>query len=177
MSRISKVPVEVPQGVDLTIDGNLIEAKGPKGTMSVTLHNGVKVSRNDNILTFASADSRKSSVAVTGTMRTIVNNIVTGVSQGFEKKLQLTGVGYRAQAQGKQLNLSLGYSHTIEYPIPEGIEIETATPTEISVRGCDKQKVGQVCAEIRAFRPPEPYKGKGVKYADETIIRKEAKKK
>lgn len=177
MSRIAKKPVEIPGGVELTINGRELTAKGSKGTLSVTLHDDVEVSQEDNVLSFSPRDDRKSSMAVTGTTRSVVDNIVTGVSAGFEKKLQLVGVGYRAQAQGKKLSLSLGFSHPIDFEVPEGIEIETPAATEIVVKGCDKQRVGQVCAEIRAFRPPEPYKGKGVKYADEQIIRKEAKKK
>ncbi|NNE64335.1 MAG: 50S ribosomal protein L6, partial [Gammaproteobacteria bacterium] len=141
------------------------------------LHKDVEIKQEDNVLNFSPRDARKSSMALTGTIRAVVNNIVTGVSDGFEKKLQLVGVGYRAQAQGRKLSLSLGFSHPVDFEVPEGIEIETPAATEIVVRGCDKQRVGQVCAEIRAFRPPEPYKGKGVKYADEQIIRKEAKKK
>jgi large subunit ribosomal protein L6 len=177
MSRIAKKPIEVPKGVDLSVNGREVSAKGPKGFLTVTLHNAVELTQEENILTFSPRDSRQSSLAVTGTMRSVVNNIIEGVVNGFEKKMQLVGVGYRAQAQGKQLNLSLGLSHPVNYQVPDGIEIETPAATEIVVRGCDKQRVGQVCAEIRAFRPPEPYKGKGVKYADEVIVRKEAKKK
>jgi len=177
MSRIAKQPVEVPSGVELSINGLELLAKGPKGSLSVTLHDCVEVKNEDNVLTFSPKDGKKSSMAVTGTIRSVVSNIVTGVSSGFEKKLLLVGVGYRAQLQGKNLSLSLGFSHPVIYPVPEGIEIEAVSATEIIVRGCNKQQVGQVCAEIRAFRPPEPYKGKGVKYADEQIIRKEAKKK
>ncbi len=177
MSRIAKKPVEIPNGVELTINGRELTAKGSKGTLSVTLHDDVEVSQQDNALSFTPRDERKSSLAITGTTRSVVDNIVTGVSSGFEKKLQLVGVGYRAQAQGKKISLSLGFSHPIDFEVPEGIEIEIPAATEIVVKGCDKQRVGQVCAEIRAFRPPEPYKGKGVKYADEQIIRKEAKKK
>jgi len=177
MSRIAKKPIDIPGGVELSINGRELAAKGPKGNLSVTLHDKVEVSHEDNVLSFAPRDGSKSAMALTGTLRSVVDNIVTGVSAGFEKKLQLVGVGYRAQAQGKKLSLSLGFSHPIDYPVPEGIEIETPAATEIVVKGCDKQLVGQVCAEIRAFRPPEPYKGKGVKYADEQIVRKEAKKK
>jgi large subunit ribosomal protein L6 len=177
MSRIAKQPVEVPNGVELSIKGRELSAKGPKGYLSMTLHDSVEVKNEGNVLTFSPKDDKKSSMAVTGTIRSVVENIVTGVSSGFEKKLVLVGVGYRAQSQGKNLNLTLGFSHPINYAVPEGIEIETVSATEITVRGCNKQKVGQVCAEIRAFRPPEPYKGKGVKYADEKVIRKEAKKK
>ncbi|RLA15392.1 MAG: 50S ribosomal protein L6 [Gammaproteobacteria bacterium] len=177
MSRIAKQPVEVPGGVELSINGRELSVKGPKGSLSITLHDSVVVKNEDNLLTFSPKDDKKSSMAVTGTIRSVVNNIVTGVSTGFEKKLVLVGVGYRAQIQGKKLSLSLGFSHPIDYAVPEGIEIEAASATELTVRGCNKQQVGQVSAEIRAFRPPEPYKGKGVKYADEKIIRKEAKKK
>ena len=177
MSRIAKQPIELPSGVEFNINGSEISAKGPKGNLSLTLHDAVNLTQEDNVLTLSPRDDRQSSIAVTGTMRSLVSNIVEGVANGFEKKLLLVGVGYRAQAQGKQLNLSLGLSHPVNYQVPEGIEIETPAATEIVVRGCDKQRVGQVCAEIRAFRPPEPYKGKGVKYADEQIVRKEAKKK
>jgi large subunit ribosomal protein L6 len=177
MSRIAKKPIEVPKGVDLSVNGREVSAKGPKGFLTVTLHDAVELKQEDNVLTFSPRDSRQSSLAVTGTMRSVVNNIIEGVVNGFEKKMQLVGVGYRAQAQGRQLSLSLGLSHPVNYQVPEGIEIETPAATEIVVRGCDKQRVGQVCAEIRAFRPPEPYKGKGVKYVDEVIVRKEAKKK
>ena len=177
MSRIAKKPIELPSGVEFNINGSEISAKGPKGNLSLTLHDAVNLTQEDNVLTLSPRDDRQSSLAVTGTMRSLVSNIVEGVVNGFEKKLLLVGVGYRAQAQGKQLNLSLGLSHPVNYQVPEGIEIETPAATEIVVRGCDKQRVGQVCAEIRAFRPPEPYKGKGVKYADEQIVRKEAKKK
>jgi large subunit ribosomal protein L6 len=177
MSRIAKQPVEVPSGVELNINGRELSAKGPKGSLSVTLADCVEVKNEDNVLTFSPKDNKKSSMAVTGTIRSVVNNIVTGVSSGFEKKLVLVGVGYRAQLQGKNLSLSLGFSHPVIYAVPEAIEIETVSATEITVRGCSKQQVGQVCAEIRAFRPPEPYKGKGVKYADEQVLRKEAKKK
>jgi len=177
MSRIAKKPIELPGNVEFSINGSEVSVKGPKGFLSLTLHDAVNLNQEDNVLTLSPKDARKSSLAVTGTMRSVIDNIVEGVTNGFEKKLQLVGVGYRAQAQGKQLNLSLGLSHPVNYQVPEGIEIETPSATEIVVRGCDKQKVGQVCAEIRAYRPPEPYKGKGVKYADEQIVRKEAKKK
>ena len=177
MSRIAKKPIELPNGVEFSVNGREVSAKGPKGNLSVTLHDAVELKQEDNVVTLQPKDNRQSSLAVTGTMRSVISNIVEGVANGFEKKMQLVGVGYRAQAQGKQLNLSLGLSHPVNYPVPEGIEIETPAATEIVVRGCDKQKVGQVCAEIRAYRPPEPYKGKGIKYADEQIVRKEAKKK
>ena len=177
MSRIAKKPIELPNGVEFNVSGREVSAKGPKGQLAVTLHDAVELKQEDNVITLAPKDERQSSLAVTGTMRSVISNIVEGVANGFEKKMQLVGVGYRAQAQGKQLNLSHGLSHPVNYQVPEGIEIETPAATEIVVRGCDKQKVGQVCAEIRAYRPPEPYKGKGIKYADEQIVRKEAKKK
>ncbi len=177
MSRIAKQPVEMPSGVSLSIDGQTIKAKGPKGEMSITVHDDVVFEQNDNVLQFKPANDNKNAMAMTGTMRSLVNNVVKGVAEGFQKKLQLVGVGYRCQLKGKTLSLSLGFSHPIEYAIPEGITIEVPSQTEIVISGCDKQRVGQVAAEIRAYRPPEPYKGKGVKYADEQIIRKEAKKK
>ncbi len=177
MSRIAKQPVEMPSGVSLSIDGQNIKAKGPKGEMSITVHEDVVFEQNDNLLSFKPANDNKNAMAMTGTMRSLVNNIVKGVAEGFQKKLQLVGVGYRCQLKGKTLSLSLGFSHPIEYAIPEGITIEVPSQTEIVISGCDKQLVGQVAAEIRDYRPPEPYKGKGVKYADEQIIRKEAKKK
>lgn len=177
MSRIAKKPVDLPAAVNLTIEGQVIKAKGPKGELSVTIHDDVSFEQNDNVVQFKPANENKGSMAMTGTMRSLFNNVVQGVTEGFQKKLNLVGVGYRTQLKGKVLNLSLGFSHPIEFPVPDGITIETPSQTEIVVSGCDKQMVGQVCAEIRAFRPPEPYKGKGVKYADEQIIRKEAKKK
>ncbi len=177
MSRIAKQPVEIPSGVEVSIDGRELSAKGPKGNLSVTLHASVNVTQDGNILSFSPRDDEKSSMALAGTMRAVVNNIVAGVSTGYEKKLVLVGVGYRVQLQGKNLKLSLGLSHPVNYAVPEGIEVETPSATEITVRGCSKQQVGQVCAEIRAFRPPEPYKGKGIKYLDEQIVRKDAKKK
>lgn len=177
MSRIANKPIEMPAGVSLTVDGQKITAKGPKGELSLTVNDAVSFEQNDNVLSFKAANDGKGSVAMTGTMRSLANNLVVGVSEGFSKKLNLVGVGYRGKTSGKVLNLSLGFSHPVDYAIPEGITIETPSQTEIIVSGCDKQKVGQVSAEIRAFRPPEPYKGKGVKYSDEHIIRKDAKKK
>lgn len=162
----------------MAIDGQMITAKGGKGQMQQEISNLVDVARNDaNELVVSVRDESKDSWVMAGTTRALVNNLVTGVSQGFEKKLQLIGVGYRAQMQGKVLNLSLGFSHPVNYELPEGITAETPSQTEIVVKGIDKQKVGQVAAEIRAYRPPEPYKGKGVRYADEYVVRKEAKKK
>jgi len=177
MSRIAKYPVAVPNGVDVKIDGSVIVAKGPKGQLEFNHHQLVAVSQEDGHIKFAPADASKQADALAGTTRALVNNMVTGVSQGFERKLAIVGVGYRAQAKGRELALSLGFSHPVNYKVPEGIEIETPSQTEIVVKGADKQKVGQVAAEIRAFRPPEPYKGKGVRYADEHVVRKQAKKK
>ena len=177
MSRIAKNPVQMPAGVEVKINGQQVSIKGPKGANEIILHDVVEIMQDDNVLTFAPRDQHQSSMALAGTMRSLVSNIVEGVSQGFERKLELVGVGYRAQVQGKVLNLTLGFSHPVNYQMPEGITIETPSQTEIIVKGIDKQKVGQVSAEIRAYRPPEPYKGKGVRYTGEHIIRKEAKKK
>jgi large subunit ribosomal protein L6 len=177
MSRIANNPIEIPNGVQISVDGQNVSVKGAKGKMELVLHNGVELTQEDNQLTFAARGKGKTALAMSGTSRSLVNNMVVGVSQGFEKKLQLNGVGYRAKASGKTLNLTLGFSHPIDYTLPEGIDVETPTQTEIVVSGVDKQKVGQAAAEIRAFRPPEPYKGKGVRYADEYVRRKEAKKK
>jgi len=177
MSRIANAPVALPKGVEVTLNGQDVVVKGPKGTMSHSVHRDVSVEQNDGELKFAARSGSKPAIAQAGTARALVNNLVVGVSEGFEKKLSLVGVGYRAQMQGKSLNLSLGFSHPVEYPVPEGIEIETPSQTEIVVRGIDKQRVGQVSAEIRRYRPPEPYKGKGVRYSDEHVVRKEAKKK
>jgi len=177
MSRVAKKPVELPKGVEISINGQAITVKGGKGSLSRDIHISVGISQEDNVLSFAPKDGSKAAMALTGTTRALVNNMVVGVTQGFEKKLELVGVGYRAQAQGQKLNLTLGFSHPVEYPVPEGVSVETPSQTEVVVKGTDKQQVGQVAAEIRAYRPPEPYKGKGVKYADEVIVRKEAKKK
>ncbi len=177
MSRIAKKPVELVSGVEVNISGQTITAKGKQGNLSLDLHEAVSVKQEDNVLKFSPNDDSKGSMAMAGTMRSLVNNMIVGVTEGFSKQLQLIGVGYRAQMQGKVLDLSLGFSHPVKYAIPEGITIETPSQTEINVKGADKQKVGQVCAEIRAYRPPEPYKGKGVRYTDERVIRKDAKKK
>lgn len=177
MSRVAYKPVMIPGGVQVNIDGDTIKAKGPKGEGVQVLHTEVAVREEGGVLHFTRADGTSDELAMVGTMRALTQNLITGVSQGYEKKLELVGVGYRAQAQGQSLNLTLGFSHPVEYPIPDGIAIETPTQTEIVVKGADRQKVGQVAAEIRAYRPPEPYKGKGVKYSGERIIRKEAKKK
>ena len=177
MSRIANKPVEILSGVEVNISGQTITVKGKQGTLSMDLHDTVSVNQEEGVLKFSANDDSKGSVAMTGTMRSLANNMVTGVAEGFSKQLQLIGVGYRAQVQGNVLDLSLGFSHPVKYAIPEGISIECPSQTEITVKGADKQKVGQVCAEIRDYRPPEPYKGKGVRYADERVIRKEAKKK
>ncbi|MDH5711164.1 MAG: 50S ribosomal protein L6 [Gammaproteobacteria bacterium] len=177
MSRIANKPVVIPAGVEVTLSGQTLSAKGKNGQMSMTVNEIVNVAHNDGELSFSGRDGVPNSIAMAGTMRSLANNIVVGVSQGFEKKLTLIGVGYRAQAQGNILNLTLGFSHPVNYAVPAGITIETPSQTEIVVKGMDKQKVGQVSAEIRAYRPPEPYKGKGVRYADEHVLRKEAKKK
>ena len=177
MSRVAKSPIAVASGVNVAIDGSQVTVKGPKGTLSMAVHDDVEVAQDGGELRVKPRSESKDSWAMAGTMRALLNNMVTGVTAGFEKKLELVGVGYRAQVQGKALNLTLGFSHPVVYPIPEGITAETPSQTEIVVKGMDKQKVGQVAADIRAFRPPEPYKGKGVKYADEVIARKEAKKK
>lgn len=177
MSRVADKPVPVPTGVDVSLAGPRVSVKGPKGLLELVLHEAVSISREENELRLAAKKGYDNSDALAGTMRALVNNMVTGVSHGFEKKLALEGVGYRAQAQGKILNLTLGFSHPVNLPVPEGITIETPSQTEIVVKGIDKQKVGAVAAKIRSFRPPEPYKGKGVRYAGEVIVRKEGKKK
>lgn len=177
MSRIGKAPVKVPSGVDVSLAGRDVTVKGPKGMLSWSVHPTVEVAIDSGVVTTKPVDDDDSHWAMVGTVRALVANMVHGVSSGFERKLNLVGVGYRAQGKGKVLNLALGFSHPIDFPVPDGIEIETPTPTEIIVRGIDKQRVGQVAAVIRAFRPPEPYKGKGVRYADEQVLRKEAKKK
>jgi len=177
MSRVANNPVQIPAGVEVTLSGQSVKVKGSKGEMTHEIHNAVEVNQADSALTFAARDAEQSSNALAGTTRALLNNMVTGVSQGFEKKLTLVGVGYRAQAQGKTLNLSLGFSHPVDFAVPEGVTIETPSQTEIVVQGIDKQKVGQVAANIRAYRPPDPYKVKGVRYSDEHVIRKEAKKK
>lgn len=174
MSRIANSPVAIPSGVEVKLNAQEISVKGSKGNLDLVIHNDVEVKQEDGQLTFA---SRTSSSAMAGTMRALINNMVTGVSQGFEKKLQLNGVGYRAKASGSKLDLTLGFSHPVVYELPEGVKADTPSQTEIVISGIDKQLVGQVAAEIRAFRPPEPYKGKGVRYVDEYVRRKEAKKK
>jgi len=177
MSRIAKSPVELPKGVEFKQDGNVVTLKGGKGELSMELNSEVELTQEDGELKVAPRSGSRFAMAVTGTMRSLLANMAHGVTEGYERKLELVGVGYRAQAQGKSLNLTLGFSHPVVYAVPEGIEIATPSQTEIVITGIDKQKVGQVAAEIRRFRPPEPYKGKGVRYADEYVVRKEAKKK
>lgn len=176
MSRIAKNPITVPAGVEININGNTVKIKGKNGEMIHQAHNLVSVTQEDGVLKLLARNNSKSAKALSGTTRALLQNLVTGVTEGFEQKLEIIGVGYRAQAQGKVLNLTLGFSHPVEFAIPEGITIETPSQTEVVIKGMDKQQVGQVAANIRNYRPPEPYKGKGVRYANEQIIRKEAKK-
>ena len=177
MSRVGKMPVAVPQGVDVAIKDDQISVKGKGGTLSLTQNALVKVSNEGGKLTFAAADESREANAMSGTMRQLVNNMVLGVTKGFEKKLNLVGVGFRAAAQGNKLNLAIGFSHPVNIEMPQGITVATPAPTEIIVKGADRQRVGQIAAEIRAVRPPEPYKGKGIRYADEKVVIKETKKK
>ncbi len=177
MSRIAKQPIELPSGVEVSLNGDLVTVKGAKGSLQQNLHKHVEMTQEGKTLVFAARKEVPGAWAQAGTARALINNLVKGVSKGFERKLELVGVGYRAQAQGKSLNLTLGFSHPVVYTLPDGVTVETPSQTEIIVRGSDKQKVGQVAADIRSYRPPEPYKGKGVKYSDEVIARKEAKKK
>jgi large subunit ribosomal protein L6 len=177
MSRIGKKPVPLPKGVSAAVEGQAVRVKGPKGELSVMLANEVEASVGDDGVTVAPREGAERGRQMWGLSRTLVNNLVTGVTQGFSQKLEISGVGYRAAVQGKNLNLQLGFSHDVNYPIPNGIGIVCEKPTMITVSGIDKQLVGQVAAEIRAWRPPEPYKGKGIKYAGERILRKEGKKK
>ena len=177
MSRIGKMPIPLPKGVEVNISASEVSVKGPLGTMAQKLNGNVKVSKDGEQLLFAAADESYEANAMSGTLRALVANMVTGVTKGFERKLTLVGVGYRAQAQGDKLNLALGFSHPVVQQMPKGIKVETPSQTEILVKGSDKQLVGKVAAEIRAVRPPEPYKGKGVRYADERVVLKETKKK
>lgn len=177
MSRIARKPITVPSGTEVVISGQSVAAKGVLGSNELVLHDAVAVSQEGRVLQVSAKTESKGDVAMAGTMRMLLSNLVTGVSTGFEKKLTLIGVGYRAQMQGSKLSLTLGFSHPVEYAVPEGVQIETPSQTEVVVKGNDKQVVGQVAADIRAFRPPEPYKGKGVRYSDEHVIKKEAKKK
>ncbi|MBK4733891.1 50S ribosomal protein L6 [Noviherbaspirillum pedocola] len=178
MSRVGKMPIVLPAGVEVTISENWITVKGPLGTLTQENKGGLVNVANDNgTLNLAPADESREANAMSGTMRALLNNMVTGVTKGFERKLTLVGVGYRAAVQGNALNLSLGFSHPVVFDLPEGVTAVTPTQTEIVVKGANKQQVGQVAAEVRAFRPPEPYKGKGVRYADERVVIKETKKK
>ncbi len=176
MSRIGKMPVELPSSVTVRLDGEHVHVKGSKGELHHRMHSLVSANVENDVLTVSVKDESIEASALSGTTRSLLNNMVTGVTVGFEKKLDIVGVGYRAQVQGKKLNLSLGFSHPVVYEIPEGVQIETPSQTEIIVKGIDKQQVGQVAANIRAYREPEPYKGKGVRYSDEVIVKKEAKK-
>ncbi len=176
MSRVAKKPIPLPTGVQVTFQERLVEVKGPKGTLAMQMHVDVSASVEAGILNVTAANEAPRAWAQAGTARALLNNMVTGVSQGYERKLEIVGVGYRAQAKGPVLNLTLGFSHPVEFQVPAGITIETPTQTEILIKGVNKQQVGQVAANIRAYRRPEPYKGKGVKYAGEKILRKEAKK-
>jgi large subunit ribosomal protein L6 len=177
MSRIGKMPIAVPQGVDVAIKDDQISVKGAGGTLALANNALVKVTSEGGKLTFAPADESREANAMSGTMRQLVNNMVVGVTKGFEKKLTLVGVGYKAAAQGAKLNLTVGFSHPVNKDMPAGITVATPAPTEIVIKGADRQRVGQIAAEIRAIRPPEPYKGKGIRYADEKITIKETKKK
>jgi len=177
MSRIAKYPVELPQGVEFNLSGSTVSIKGGNGTLSMELNSEVELAQEGNSITVKPRSGSRFSTAIAGTTRALLANMVEGVTKGFEKKLELKGVGYRANTEGKKLNLTLGFSHPVAYEVPEGITIETPSQTEVIVKGNDKQKVGQVAAEIRSFRPPEPYKGKGVRYSDERVVIKEAKKK
>ena len=176
MSRIANAPIPVPSGVSVTLSGQNITIKGGNGELQHQIHEEVSVTEQDGVIKVSANNETKNARALAGTTRALVNNLVVGVSDGFERKLEIVGVGYRAQMKGKVLNLSLGYSHPIDFDVPDGVTVETPSQTEIVVKGSDKQLVGQVAANIRAFRQPEPYKGKGVRYSDEQIVRKEAKK-
>ncbi|WP_438951405.1 50S ribosomal protein L6 [Porticoccus sp.] len=177
MSRVAKNPVTIPAGVEVKLGTNEISVKSGSNALSLAVSQLVEIKQEDNLLTFAARDGSKQANAMAGTTRSLVNNMVLGVGEGFVRKLQLIGVGYRAQAQGNKINLTLGFSHPVEYQLPAGVSVETPSQTEILLKAADKQLLGQVASEIRAFRPPEPYKGKGVRYADEQVRRKEAKKK
>jgi large subunit ribosomal protein L6 len=177
MSRIANKSISLPKGVEITEVSGVLKVKGPKGEMNIPINSEVEVTIADEQVFVANRSGSNFARSMTGTMQSLMSNMVTGVTDGFEKKLELVGVGYRAQAQGKKLNLTLGFSHPVHYAVPEGITVETPSQTEIVIKGIDKQKVGQVAAEIRRYRPPEPYKGKGVRYSDERVVIKEAKKK
>jgi large subunit ribosomal protein L6 len=177
MSRIAKAPVELPGGVEFSQSGNVVTMKGSNGMLTMELNTEVELSQEENVLMVKPRSGSRFSTAIAGTMRALLANMAQGVSKGFERKLELVGVGYRAQAQGNKLNLTLGFSHPVVHDVPDGVTVETPSQTEIIVKGADNQQVGQVAAEIRSYRPPEPYKGKGVRYSDERVVIKEAKKK
>lgn len=177
MSRVGKLPVAIPAGVDVSIKADLISVKGTGGTLQIAQNSLVKIANDAGKLSFSPVNESREADAMTGTLRQLVNNMVIGVTKGFEKKLSLIGVGYKAQATGAKLNLAVGYSHPVNVDMPVGITVATPTPTEIVIKGADRQRVGQIAAEIRSVRPPEPYKGKGIRYADEKITIKETKKK
>ena len=176
MSRVLK-EIAIPAGVSVSVSGQSVDVKGPKGNLSHVVHDLVEIKQDGEAIAFAPRDAGKPALALTGTTRAMMNSMIIGVTAGFEKKLELVGVGYRAQAQGNVLNLTLGFSHPVNHQMPEGVTCETPSQTEILIKGIDKQKVGQVAADVRGYRPPEPYKGKGVRYSNERIVRKEAKKK
>ena len=176
MSRVAKNPITIPDSVNLTTDNNVVSVKGSKGELDFNMPSSVSIEVNENIISIKYDDTNQKSIALAGTTRSIINNMIIGVTEGFEKKLELIGVGYRAKASGKLLELTLGFSHPIKYQLPEEVEVETPSQTEVILRRHNKQVLGQAAAEIRSFRPPEPYKGKGVRYSDEQVKRKEAKK-
>lgn len=177
MSRVAKRPVAVEKGVEVSLEDRALTVKGPKGSLSLVRHSEVEITNDESGLSVSPRSGSRFARAMAGTTRSLISNMVTGVSAGFERKLQLVGVGYRARVEGQKVHLSLGFSHPVEYQVPEGVTVEAPSQTEMVVKGIDKQRVGQVAAELRDFRPPEPYKGKGVRYADERIVLKEAKKK
>ncbi len=174
MSRVAKNPISVPKGVDVTLEGRSVKVKGPNGDLGLTLYPNLEIRHEDDTLRVEFSNDIDRAMA--GTTRSLIGNMITGVTEGFQKKLTIVGVGYRAQAEGAKLNLSLGFSHPVVYKVPGGVSVETPTQTEVLIKGADKQKVGQVAAEIRSFRPPEPYKGKGIRYSEEHVRRKQAKK-
>ncbi len=177
MSRVANNPVTMPKGVEAKFSESEFSVKGSKGNLTLNLHQAIEVAQDGDVLKVSARDNSRKSVALAGTFRALINNMVVGVSQGFERRLQLQGVGYRAKAQGNSLNLTLGLSHPVDFEVPEGVKVDTPSQTEIVLTGADKQLVGETAAKIRAFRPPEPYKGKGIRYVDENVYRKEAKKK
>ncbi len=177
MSRVAKMPVAIPPGVDVVIGADRITVKGSLGALEQKLNALVKIESNDGRMTFVPVDESTAANAMSGTMRQLVNNMVNGVTKGFQKKLMLVGVGFKAAAQGSKLNMQIGFSHPVDFVMPEGITVETPAPTEILIKGADRQRVGQIAAEVRSTRPPEPYKGKGIRYSDERIVIKETKKK